>query len=54
MGEKCVRDELRTLFLFETLSDEQLDDALREMGTSRLFEPGPVCTRVTRRPASTS
>ena len=25
MGEKCLRDELRTLFLFEQLTDEQLD-----------------------------
>ena len=27
---KCLPDELRTLFLFEALTDEQLDDAVRE------------------------
>jgi len=25
MGEECLRDELRTLFLFEHLTDDQLD-----------------------------
>ena len=28
MGEKCLPDELRTLFLFEALSDEQLYDLM--------------------------
>ncbi|MGB8406412.1 MAG: ATP-binding protein [Mycobacterium sp.] len=43
MGEKCVRDELRTLFLFESLTDEQLD-TLCSHGHIATFEPGPVCT----------
>ena len=42
MGEGCVRDELRTLFLFESLSDEQLD-TLCAHGHIAVFEPGPVC-----------
>ncbi|MDV3127495.1 ATP-binding protein [Mycobacterium sp. 21AC1] len=42
MGEICVRDELRTLFLFESLSDEQLD-RLCANGHIATFEPGPVC-----------
>ena len=28
MGERCLPDELRTLFLFEALTDEQLADAV--------------------------
>ena len=43
MAEACVRDELRTLFLFESLSDEQLD-TLCANGHIATFEPGPVCT----------
>jgi signal transduction histidine kinase len=43
MGEKCLPDELRTLFLFEALSDEQLA-TLCENGHIQTFEPGPVCT----------
>jgi signal transduction histidine kinase len=43
MGEKCLPSELRTLFLFEALTDEQLQ-TLCENGHIRLFEPGPVCT----------
>jgi signal transduction histidine kinase len=43
MGEACVRDELRTLFLFESLTDEQLD-TLCAHGHIATFEPGPVCT----------
>ena len=42
MGEKCLPDELRTLFLFEALSDEQLA-TLCENGKIQTFEPGPVC-----------
>ncbi len=42
MGEQCVRDELRTLFLFEKLSDEQLD-TLCEAGSIETFPAGPVC-----------
>lgn len=42
MGETCVRDELRTLFLFESLNDEQLD-RLCANGEIATFEPGPVC-----------
>ncbi len=42
MGETCLPDELRTLFLFEALSDEQLDTLCRN-GHIATFEPGPVC-----------
>jgi signal transduction histidine kinase len=42
-GEKCLPDELRTLFLFEALTDEQLE-TLCESGHIATFEPGPVCT----------
>ena len=42
MGEKCLPDELRTLFLFEALSDEQLQ-TLCDNGHIGVFEPGPVC-----------
>jgi signal transduction histidine kinase len=42
-GEKCLPDELRTLFLFEALTDEQLE-TLCENGHIETFEPGPVCT----------
>jgi signal transduction histidine kinase len=41
--EKCLADELRTLFLFEALSDEQLDTLCQE-GRIQIFEPGPICT----------
>src|SRR6478752_1014589 len=41
MGEKCLPDELRTLFLFEALSDEQLA-MLCEHGQIQSFEPGPI------------
>ena len=37
----CTRDELRTLFLFEKLTDSQLDRLCRE-GHVETFEPGPV------------
>ena len=52
MGEKCLPDELRTLFLFEALSDEQLK-VLCENGHIRSFEPGPVCLEGDPRRAST-
>ena len=42
MGEKCLPDELRTLFLFEALSDEQLQ-MLCDNGHIQTFEPGPIC-----------
>src|ERR1700756_4799149 len=42
-GEKCSADELRTLFLFEALTDQQLK-TLCENGRIVMFEPGPVCT----------
>jgi signal transduction histidine kinase len=42
MGDKCLPDELRTLFLFEALSDEQLG-MLCDHGHIQAFEPGPVC-----------
>ena len=43
MAERCLPDELRTLFLFEALSDEQLE-TLCKNGHIASFEPGPVCT----------
>ncbi|MCT7658143.1 ATP-binding protein [Mycobacterium deserti] len=46
MGEsenRCMPDELRSLFLFEKLSDRQLQ-ILCENGHIGTFEPGPVCT----------
>ncbi|OMB94291.1 histidine kinase [Mycobacterium sp. NS-7484] len=43
MGEICVRDELRTLFLFEHLSDEQLD-TLCQAGSIETFPAGPIVT----------
>jgi signal transduction histidine kinase len=41
-GERCLPDELRTLFLFESLSDEQLA-TLCENGHIATYEPGPIC-----------
>ena len=41
MGQNCMPDELRTLFLFEKLSDEQLQ-TLCNNGHIAVFEPGPV------------
>jgi signal transduction histidine kinase len=41
MGEQCLPSELRTLFLFEKLSDEQLQ-TLCQNGHIAMFEPGPV------------
>ncbi|MGV9802185.1 ATP-binding protein [Mycobacterium sp. NPDC003449] len=43
MSEVCVRDELRTLFLFEDLSDDQLD-TLCAAGSIETFPVGPICT----------
>lgn len=43
MGERCQPDELRTLFLFEALTDQQLE-TLCQNGHIATFEPGPVCT----------
>lgn len=42
MGEQCLADELRTLFLFEHLTDEQLD-MLCGHGEINTFPPGPLC-----------
>ncbi len=42
MGERCMPDELRTLFLFEKLNDAQLQ-MLCDNGQITVFEPGPVC-----------
>ncbi|MDT5093833.1 MAG: hypothetical protein QOH60_3196 [Mycobacterium sp.] len=42
-GETCVPDELRTLFLFEALSERQLQ-TLCENGHIETFEPGPIVT----------
>jgi signal transduction histidine kinase len=39
--EECIRDELRTLFLFEELTDEQLD-ILCEAGHIETFPAGPL------------
>ena len=43
MGEKCLPSELRTLFLFEKLTDEQLQ-TLCANGHIAVFETGPVVT----------
>lgn len=43
MGEKCVPEELRSLFLFEALDDEQLQ-TLCDNGHITTFEPGPIVT----------
>ena len=40
--ERCVPDELRTLFLFEALTDQQLE-TLCQNGHVATFQPGPVC-----------
>ena len=40
--EECLRDELRTLFLFEDLSDEQLDMLCAD-GHIETFPAGPMC-----------
>ncbi|HEX5145093.1 MAG TPA: ATP-binding protein [Mycobacterium sp.] len=42
MGETCLPTELRTLFLFEALSDEQLEK-LCQNGHIAHYEPGPIC-----------
>lgn len=42
MGERCLPDELRTLFLFEALTDAQLQ-RLCENGHIATFEAGPIC-----------
>ena len=39
---KCLPDELRTLFLFESLSDEQLATLCKD-GHIATFQPGPIC-----------
>jgi signal transduction histidine kinase len=41
MGAKCLPDELRSLFLFEALTDDQLK-MLCDNGHIQTFEPGPV------------
>jgi signal transduction histidine kinase len=43
LGARCSADELRRLFLFEKLSDDQLDWLCRE-GRVIVAEPGPVYT----------
>ncbi len=42
MGQKCLPDDLRTLFLFESLTDTQLQ-RLCDNGHVATFPPGPVC-----------
>lgn len=39
---KCLPDELRTLFLFEALNDEQLETLCAD-GHIATYEPGPIC-----------
>lgn len=41
MGETCLPDELRTLFLFEALNDDQLQ-MLCDNGHIQAFEKGPI------------
>jgi signal transduction histidine kinase len=43
MGQQCLADELRTLFLFEALSDEQLE-MLCAAGHIQTFPTGPLCS----------
>lgn len=43
MGQTCLPDELRSLFLFEALDDRQLQ-VLCDNGYIATFEPGPICT----------
>src|SRR6201998_2026148 len=38
----CGPDELRTLFLFEALTDEQLE-TLCTNGHIQQYQPGPIC-----------
>jgi signal transduction histidine kinase len=42
MGEKCLKEELRSLFLFEALTDEQLETLCAD-GHIDHFPPGPLC-----------
>lgn len=42
MGEKCLPTELRSLFLFESLTDQQLA-TLCDNGHIATYEPGPIC-----------
>ena len=49
----CTVEELRTLFLFEELTDDQLQ-WLCERGHVELLPAGPCTPRATRRLASTS
>lgn len=42
MDEECRTDELRTLFLFEGLNDEQLA-TLCANGRITTVQPGPIC-----------
>lgn len=43
MGQQCLAEELRTLFLFEALSDEQLE-MLCSAGHIQTFPTGPLCS----------
>ncbi|WP_099021803.1 ATP-binding protein [Mycolicibacterium palauense] len=42
MGDTCLADELRTLFLFEHLTDAQLDMLCAD-GQIETLDPGPLC-----------
>ena len=43
MGEACAPDELRTLFLFEDLTDDQLQTLCARTAHIGPLEPGPIC-----------
>jgi hypothetical protein len=49
----CSADELRTLFLFEKLTDEQLAPGCAAKGTSSTRSRGRYTPKVIRRPVST-
>ena len=53
MGETCLPEELRSLFLFEALTETQLA-TLCANGHIATFEPGIVCNEGDPQPASTS
>ena len=42
LGPPCDPDELRSLFLFEALTDEQLA-VLCTNGQIETYQPGPIC-----------
>ncbi len=50
----CEPDELRTLFLFEALTDEQLETLCANGHIQQLPSRARSASRASRRPASTS